>query len=477
MSVVIYLLANNIELYLHDSFENILRHHNIPTKSQWPSDHDIQILVKASNGLFIYATTALRIVARAGSLEEVLHAVCATTFDDECNSPIAELDAIYVLIMWHIPPIVLPNVLLLCFILCTTYSYASFREPRPYAMLYSNILTLSEIEFWVVCNHLSAVLHVYNHSNSLDSTQLGDTSHPLATIEKWMVCVLGGSLQFYHKSFCDFITDPTRSGTFCATSPPTVNAYYKCSLEIVLKCEESYSLQGSGEVYPSFQFLAYILNAMNQEPASAPDSACPLSWPHVNELANFALETQVHCWVFSNCFDAGGWDMIEHYFLQCFARVNFRKSLQNPGTLYAGNSDLNWGCNGYLKIIHGTRLFRVPQDEFQTKFNVAKFKVVIKRWKECGIVQPYYPNLTSRFKSLISKKSQGNFISGLYRMGHGTKSIFWYWEINLKGGYYQEFQAADLDEGDRVYRDERFDLWPTTPLQPDWAQLVGTGTE
>ncbi|KAF9445561.1 hypothetical protein P691DRAFT_785082 [Macrolepiota fuliginosa MF-IS2] len=75
---------------------------------------------------------------------------------------------------------------------------------------------------------------------------------------------------------------------------------------------------------------------------------------------------------------------------------------------------------------------------------------VIKQWKECGIIEPHYPNLTSRLKSLIPKKSQSNVISGLYRMGHGPKSAFWYWKINLKEEYYQEFWAVDLDEGERT---------------------------
>ncbi|KAF9442978.1 hypothetical protein P691DRAFT_764704, partial [Macrolepiota fuliginosa MF-IS2] len=43
---------SDIELYLRSGFENILRHRNIPVTSQWPSDNDIQTLVKASKGLF-----------------------------------------------------------------------------------------------------------------------------------------------------------------------------------------------------------------------------------------------------------------------------------------------------------------------------------------------------------------------------------------------------------------------------------------
>ncbi|KAF9440886.1 hypothetical protein P691DRAFT_800949 [Macrolepiota fuliginosa MF-IS2] len=56
--------------------------------------------------------------------------------------------------------------------------------------------------------------------------------------------------------------------------------------------------------------------------------------------------------------------------------------------------------------------------------------------------------------------SQGKLISGLYCIGHGPRSIFWYWEINSKAEHYQQFLAADLAEGERAYQEEQFDLWP-----------------
>ncbi|KAF9443810.1 hypothetical protein P691DRAFT_808315, partial [Macrolepiota fuliginosa MF-IS2] len=56
-------------------------------------------------------------------------------------------------------------------------------------------------------------------------------------------------------------------------------------------------------------------------------------------------------------------------------------------------------------------------------------------------------------------KSQGKLISGLYHIGHGPRSIFWYWEINSKEEYYQDFLAADLAERERAYQEEQFDLW------------------
>ncbi|KAF9439440.1 hypothetical protein P691DRAFT_769763 [Macrolepiota fuliginosa MF-IS2] len=156
--------------------------------------------------------------------------------------------------MQRIPPDILPTVLFLCSLLCTDASYSRGSETG--VVLRSNMLALSEIKFQAVCNHLSAVLYVHGHGDSFDSTQFGDINRPFQHIAPSAIIGLsfdirrrlGGSIYFYHKSFWDFLIDPTRSGTFCVTSPPAADAYYKHCLSVVLKYEESYSLRGSGEV-------------------------------------------------------------------------------------------------------------------------------------------------------------------------------------------------------------------------------------
>ncbi len=36
-------------------------------------------------------------------------------------------------------------------------------------------------------------------------------------------------------------------------------------------------------------------------------------------------------------------------------------------------------------------------------------------------------------------------------MGHDSKSIFWYWEINYDLETYRQFKTVDLAEGERLY--------------------------
>lgn len=74
-------------------------------------------------------------------------------------------------------------------------------------------------------------------------------------------------------------------------------------------------------------------------------------------------------------------------------------------------------------------------------------------------MRPYYPDYTSWFKSFFCVEPCGQVISGLYCVGHGVKSYFWYWEVNFEAGYYQDFKAVDLAVAKEVYREERFDLW------------------
>ncbi|KAF9451467.1 hypothetical protein P691DRAFT_807829 [Macrolepiota fuliginosa MF-IS2] len=452
---------SDIELYLRSGFKNTLRRRNIPMASQWPSDSDIQTLVKRSKGLFIYAAMVLRDVDQAGSPSEALRAICTATLDPTDSSLFAGLDAFYMLIMQRIPPEDLPTILFLCRLLCGAASYLGSGYTSG-AMRLSNMLGLSAIDFWAICNQLSAVLHVHDHSDSFDFSQFGDTDHPFwhATpvfVEELRAHVnsrLGGAIHFYHKSFYDFLVDPTRSGPFYLWSPSVCNVDFKHYLDVTLKYEESYRFNGSDLM------LAH----------GVADSAFSLSWPYTNELVNSILKARIYDRAFDACIQLGELPEIEHQLLQRFSRADFRKAQLNRAMLFAGHSGflgcLSWGCDGHRKYISETQLFRIPRDEFRENFDVTRFKAAIKRWKECGMIQPYHPNLGSQLKSLITKKSRGKLISELFCVGHGPKSVFWYWEINLKEEYYRDFRTSNLVEGERIYREEKFDLWPTESLFP-----------
>lgn len=250
-----------IELYLRIGFENILRRRNISARSRWPSDNDIKALVDAAAGLFVYPATLLRLVAHPGTFpEESLRAILACTSgrDSKSNagttpkSPFKELDAIYTLTLQRIPSEMLLPILRFCAMLC--HSGLHVGRAGKGALIQSNLLGLSELEFKAICNQLSAVLHFHDHaeplrfSRTIDTTRSFQYASPEAIQEFRIVrSRLGGSISFYHKSFYDFLVDPTRSGAFCVTSPAMLDVLFEHCLELQLKYEESYCFRGSGE--------------------------------------------------------------------------------------------------------------------------------------------------------------------------------------------------------------------------------------
>lgn len=85
---------------------------------------------------------------------------------------------------------------------------------------------------------------------------------------------------------------------------------------------------------------------------------------------------------------------------------------------------------------------------------------MVKQRKQAKVIQRHHPKLSSWIKFLFRDKATGRFESALYQMGHGEKSIFWYWEIDHELGHYREFRSLDLAEGEKKFREEDFDAWP-----------------
>lgn len=85
----------------------------------------------------------------------------------------------------------------------------------------------------------------------------------------------------------------------------------------------------------------------------------------------------------------------------------------------------------------------------------------IEEQQQAGIIQPYSPQCSrsSEFKSSLGENQRSKVESGLYLVGHDFKAIFWFWEVFYGRGEYREFRTANLAEGEKIYRRERFDLW------------------
>lgn len=216
-----------IESYLRGGFDNIVRRRNISIATPWPKDRDISILVAASAGLFIYAATVLRFVENSRSLrledplETVLDIISERDTILGTANPFSEIDVLYTLIMQRVPSNVLPSVLLL-FGDMLLDDYKGLWS----AMEEGNCLGIAEEEFKSVCNHVCAVLRYHGAMPLPAFASSINTARPFEVAGAETTHFLqetglraGGAVSFYHKSFCDFLCDPLRSGVFCVTTP------------------------------------------------------------------------------------------------------------------------------------------------------------------------------------------------------------------------------------------------------------------
>lgn len=178
-----------IKLYLRGAFASIRTQYAIPWTAYWPSNGDIQELVDRSVGLFIYPTSIIRYVSKGGALgpEGQLQQVLRHPGQSSSN-PWTHLDAFYTLIMAQIPKEMLPNTLKL-FLSLQVVS-------RRYPVVAAAILGFSMSTFSATLSKLHSVVKL-SHS--------GDGS-PY-------------DISFYHASFTDFLTDPSRSKYFYLRTP------------------------------------------------------------------------------------------------------------------------------------------------------------------------------------------------------------------------------------------------------------------
>jgi len=193
------------------------------------------------------------------------------------------------------------------------------------------------------------------------------------------------------------------------------------------------------------------------------DSASSLSSPYTNELVNSLIKAFVYKHV------ACGFSRRPYYPIEnkdeidCDHRKNLHVATSISRTLNL-NPDVVFctifrSCRCYAKAILGTRIMWLRGSEFR-KFDIAKFKQVIGQDERTGLIQRHHTDFASRLKSLVPRKSDVGVESGLYRIGRGKKAIYWFWEINYELEYYRQFKTIDLAKGQKVYREERFDLWP-----------------
>jgi len=83
--------------------------------------------------------------------------------------------------------------------------------------------------------------------------------------------------------------------------------------------------------------------------------------------------------------------------------------------------------------------------------------------EKAKVIRPYLPLFGSSRASavlhILSRKKSVKRNSGLYKVGHGEKSIIWYWEFDVEKRYFHQFKTIDYVAAVRYYKANRFTMW------------------
>ena len=88
---------------------------------------------------------------------------------------------------------------------------------------------------------------------------------------------------------------------------------------------------------------------------------------------------------------------------------------------------------------------------------------MVNKLEKAGVIRQYHPLFgSSRVTTLLHTLSHKNSVrkdSGLYQLGHGEKSIIWYWEFDMEKRYFHQFRTIDYAAAVEFYKANKFTLW------------------
>ena len=79
----------------------------------------------------------------------------------------------------------------------------------------------------------------------------------------------------------------------------------------------------------------------------------------------------------------------------------------------------------------------------------------MNQFEKAKVIRPYAPLFgSSRASALLhtlSRRKSARRNSGLYRLGHGEKSVIWYWEFDVEKRYFHQFKTIDYAAAAEFY--------------------------
>ncbi|KAJ3570738.1 hypothetical protein NP233_g4204 [Leucocoprinus birnbaumii] len=214
--------CQGVERYLRDEFQRIKDSYLATSYlSQWPTETQILKVASAGTGLFAFASTVIGFVddnALGNPISQLLRVL--STIDKTPQSsgyetrspthPMKHLDALYTCILSQVPFDNLPTARVL------------LRHHLPYGAGPSESFALTCNWLGMTPDIILGALHCL--SSVFDSPTLPDSLN-----------VLKHRMGFRHQSFCDYLSDPVRSGEHSITSDECIEQDLSCCLRIL--CE------------------------------------------------------------------------------------------------------------------------------------------------------------------------------------------------------------------------------------------------
>lgn len=228
---------------------------------------------------------------------------------------------------------------------------------------------------------------------------------------------------------------------------------------------------------------------------SIADTQYALSWPFDSEPLNSCMRAIV--------FEGTGvilldrlfpYENVDNQLLSKFALVDHRTHLSiqsswlvSPNVLTSGSI---FGLSCIIKNVRGTTLCSATRHDMLT-YDAERFRKVslistlfevmlqvslqgVSRLEAALVIQRYQPNSTVLGLPLFRCDPNENLLSGLYVKGRGQMSTFWYWILDPEMRYYRAFETVDLEEGEKIFQEENFELWDVDLVDDDWGSSGST---
>jgi len=93
----------------------------------------------------------------------------------------------------------------------------------------------------------------------------------------------------------------------------------------------------------------------------------------------------------------------------------------------------------------------------------------VNNLEKAKVIRPYVPlfgsSRASALLHILSHKKLVRSNSGLYKVGHGEKSVVWYWEFDVNKRYFHQFKTIDYEAAVEFYEANKFTMWGETRLR------------